>query len=442
MTAQSAEAQIEALLRRERRQIGFSTVLAYGFLAVLVATVAALALVTTGTLRSLDEMRREMRQLRLDMAVQLGDAREEAARRNLERAADYRDLREAVRPALARLNGVDEAGAVEAARLLLTGERTRIGLKEAVAFESVLEASPESPAAPLFRAAQALSAFEEARFTELNSATSAAFEDLPSRAPALRQALEALEALQAAADPSLAATAHAGRALAYFWAAEQLNFRPEACAAMEQALGGLPSAEMMTLRLRLAQAECRRKLGRTAAANAAFAEAVELAGAAPPQLAYQAFHGRGTTAIALVRDDAPEVNRRAALDAAVADLNEAARLREEAGQIPSQINGSLENLGFALLRAGRFQEALAHTAAIDEVQPLAWNTTVRLLAARQLREAGAAREALAQLRLFRRAQFAECEMAKLLGPALAQELPALLVQVREPQAPAPCPEPA
>lgn len=452
----AAEAQIEALLEREKRRLGGASILGYVVVGVMAALLFGLAFVTTSTLRELGAMRTQMvalqtdlRQTTQDLTVQLNDARADAARRNRERETDLEDLREAVRPALARLNGFDRVAAEQVALAYLLGEAPRLRLKDAITFDGALAGGVSGPEAAPLQAARALALWDEARRTELQpgtAASSAPLADLGGIAPHLASTLEALRTLAATgARPAMDAAA-AGRALAFYGVAERLNYRADACAALEEAVAEMSAAAPRSLKLSLAQAECRRKVGRITEANAAFAAAVarveEPAARAEPDLAYQAFHGRGTTAIALTQETAEAAARDAALDRAVADLRRAAELRAAAGQIATQLNGSLENIGFALLRQGAYEEALGHTRRIAETSPLAWNTTVRFLAARELGEQEEARAALAQLRLFRRSQFNECEMVRLLGPRFAAELTPILSQTRASEITPECPKSA
>lgn len=141
---------------------------------------------------------------------------------------------------------------------------------------------------------------------------------------------------------------------------------------------------------------CLRKAGKTAQAYKAFSEALDLAapGDTPvyptsSQQLYEAYHGVGTTLIALA--NAPELAVAADITLPEGPSAEARRLLELAAQYRGEwgmtnvgLVYSLENLCFIYLQQGDYEGALAHTETMDRTLALAWNLTCRLVAASEL----------------------------------------------------------
>lgn len=140
--------------------------------------------------------------------------------------------------------------------------------------------------------------------------------------------------------------------------------------------------------------ECRRKKGESAEGFRAFRAATawvatnpEKAAQVSMDLVRRAHHGYGTTLVALVAaDDVDEVEDALtdedALAKAEAQLNLAADMRVARGEGAIGRVYTAENIGFIHLIRGDWPNALSHTAYVNEQLPLAWNLTVRHIAAK------------------------------------------------------------
>lgn len=282
-------------------------------------------------------------------------------------------------------------------------------------------------------------------------------EQVPNNATALPQRLEQARAdfTTAAGDHALAPLANAGAAwVLYIEASSDIsNYRADTCAAMfakvaASAVNGTPGPQPLWW-----QAQCERKLGRTAEALRDYARTLErTAGVAASltqdltevTLAMNAFHGVGTSLIALhgVSDD--DANMRAALSVArnscpaatggtgsprmqIAEscLRIAMSLRERLGQTPNQVSGTSENLSFVYLRDRNFQAAYDNARRVERTGVFPWNELMRALTARHVpnaRDAAAAQhEARRNISFFRVRQFNLCELRVLLDDALYNE---------------------
>ena len=117
-----------------------------------------------------------------------------------------------------------------------------------------------------------------------------------------------------------------------------------------------------------------------------------------------AHHGVGTTLVALVASEQlpPGRDSEAALQEALAELREAARIRGARGSTPVGVAYTEENIGFIHILDEDWPTALDHTGRIDEILPLAWNLTVRNIAAMEneaaLRAARGSREAINEMK--------------------------------------------
>lgn len=149
----------------------------------------------------------------------------------------------------------------------------------------------------------------------------------------------------------------------------------------------------------IAQGACLRKKGDTSNAYLAFREALDLAApggvSAYPTTSkqlYEAYHGVGTTLIALT-NNADEA-RNAGVTITSDTLTEARTMLETAAQYRRAWGMtnvgevySTENICFILLKQGEFGQTLVHTGNIDTTIALAWNLTCRLAAAGELEKA-------------------------------------------------------
>lgn len=160
--------------------------------------------------------------------------------------------------------------------------------------------------------------------------------------------------------------------------------------------------------LLLWKGQCLRKRGDALLAYRAFSEAAALMKADPESITLEqeqmAHHGVGTTLVALAaRRELPDSrNYEEALQEALLELRTAARIRAERGATQVGVAYTEENIGFIHILDEDWPTALEHTKSIDDILPLAWNLTVRHIAAREneqaLRQAGASREAVETMR--------------------------------------------
>ncbi|WP_084421191.1 hypothetical protein [Henriciella litoralis] len=159
--------------------------------------------------------------------------------------------------------------------------------------------------------------------------------------------------------------------------------------------------------LLLWKGQCLRKRGDALLAYEAFSRAATMleGGDFEETLlhAQLAHHGVGTTLVALVASEQLPAGRdsEAALQEALAELREAARIRGARGSTPVGVAYTEENIGFIHILDKDWQTALDHTGRIDEILPLAWNLTVRNIAAMEneaaLRAAKGSREAIEEM---------------------------------------------
>ena len=117
-----------------------------------------------------------------------------------------------------------------------------------------------------------------------------------------------------------------------------------------------------------------------------------------------AHHGVGTTLVALAaQDQLPEGRERnEALAEALAELRIAAKIRADRGATRVGVAYTEENMGFIYVLEEDWPAALDHTERIDQILPLAWNLTVRNIAAREnekaLRRGGSSRAAIEEMK--------------------------------------------
>lgn len=273
------------------------------------------------------------------------------------------------------------------------------------------------------------------------------------------------ERLSQVDDPELAAVGFVGRArIAYeraeanedapwAWNAgceEAVRHADAATAVLTNSDSGADAAAAFFMK-----GACLRKNGLTARAHEAFSRALDVVApnrqpAYPESSAilYEAFHGVGTTLIALANlseaergeaiawPDNPAAEARALIE-------QAAALRVAWGMTAVGEVGSLENEGFIFLTEGDLEGALRHTEEIDNVVPLAWNLTCRLAAASELLAASGGEdqryqalvdETLLKLSLIPRGDFDEPELRRLTPTAFHKHVDtALAVSEREPE---------
>lgn len=191
--------------------------------------------------------------------------------------------------------------------------------------------------------------------------------------------------------------------------------------------------------LLLRKGDCLRKHGDVEPAYLAFDEAAawlnqrsaENNGVEPLYLSRLVHHGVGTTLLAMAASEQlPEnVDLDAALEKAGAELTIAAQKRIERGATQVGEAYTRENLGFIYIIRGEWQTALDHTADVDNVIPLAWNLTVRHIAAKKQREEleseGGSRGAIAELKEIERDTKGVLDLMEC-SRIYASELPKLL----------------
>ena len=159
--------------------------------------------------------------------------------------------------------------------------------------------------------------------------------------------------------------------------------------------------------LLLWKGQCLRKRGDALTAYQAFSKAATMleGGEFEETLlhAQLAHHGVGTTLVALVASEElpPGEDSETALQEALSELREAARIRGERGATSVGVAYTEENIGFIHILDRDWQAALEHTKRIDDILPLAWNLTVRHIAAMEnekaLKSAGASRDEIRKM---------------------------------------------
>jgi len=269
--------------------------------------------------------------------------------------------------------------------------------------------------------------------------------------------IEALASFEAArANPELAPLAQIGIASVRYTDASsgRHNYSAEACQLVFDAAEGVRNG-VVAPRPLYWRAQCERKLGHTSEALATYARSLEASAPAARegaprgprgeleaenQLALDAFHGVGTTLIASanVPDNAPgmaealaiaqrwcperasEHGRSPRMALALSCLNEAIRLRRVQGQTENQQSGTAENITFAYLRDGDFDNAYQNTVTVERTGLFAWNEAMRAFTATRAeagsraerRAAGAA--ARGNVSRFSLGQFNLCELQALM----------------------------
>lgn len=442
----AAERELSALIVREQR--GFRIMMYFG---VFLMIVIGLMSVGMGLYYS-----RTQAEIARAVAKQQFDARR-ADQRTINaitnQAIDIRRISDELR----RMSGAGAGGpgdALAAARVYL--ERGQRSLSGERAVEIALQGEDaQGPQRALLEGVAHLLAFDRS-----GGGVQAGDEALP---PRLQEALAAFE--RAKNDPELGPLAQIGRALVLFNEAQRVSYTQEACDALFQAVVASAGAGgALAPRPLYWRANCERKLGQTPEALRDYAAMLTQSAAAAADadadhadldLAMNAFHGVGTTLIALNGARADDANVQAGLAVAarecpqqsqdggsaqmrlaIACLSQAMALRRRMGQNPSQVAGTGENLGFAYLRDNDFPGALDHANRTAGDTLAAWNELVRALAAERIaaaaegEDADAAREIARQARsnisFFTPPQFDLCEVRRLLSPELYREAVAIV----------------
>lgn len=333
------------------------------------------------------------------------------------------------------------ASAVASARTFL--ERGRISFAQEQLIEAAAHSEGEpSPTRTFLAGAAELVQFERSGGT------------IPPRAAALPQSLLNAQAAfeTIAQDAEIGPLAHMGLAFVRFFEAQRTAYDADACESLFQAVsassaGGQPAAQPLYW-----QAQCERKLGDTVSSLLHYSESLQQAApesrsatadAADLALAMNAFHGVGTTLIALYDADENEVASALAvaerecqgeaeavsprMQLAERCLREAMALRRRLGQTESQVSGTGENLSFVYLRDADFARALDNAVSVEATGIFAWTELVRALAASPAHAADneSARPIAAQARrrvsFFNVSEFNLCELQALLSAGLYAE---------------------
>ncbi len=249
----------------------------------------------------------------------------------------------------------------------------------------------------------------------------------------------------------------AGLAMLYYRQASGLNLAwEEGC---QEVVENIAAAEDMRLEapsLYLWKGDCLRKKGDTLRAYNAFNAALERLEAdlaagrePPPEQMRLAYHGVGTTLVALAaREEIPsDFNQGDPLSHALELLEHAADIRRQRGATPVGIAYTRENLGFIYILQKDWDGALTHTAEVDRILPLAWNLTVRHIAAMEKADAleamedsdpaeiahyrDIAEEAALVLSLMQYEQFDAPELMRLLHRQYKEDVEALIARLPE-----------
>lgn len=218
----------------------------------------------------------------------------------------------------------------------------------------------------------------------------------------VRAAFERLMDAEALSDQAMGA---AGLAMLEYRAADEASLVwSQGCSTVVDYVNQATARDLDAPMLLIWKGQCLRKRGDALLAYRAFSEAAHLIGADSEDITLEqeqmAHHGVGTTLVALAAQrELPEGRLyEEALQEAVSELRIAARIRAERGATQVGVAYTEENIGFIHILDEDWPTALEHTQRIDDILPLAWNLTVRHIAAREneaaLRQAGASQDAL------------------------------------------------
>lgn len=218
----------------------------------------------------------------------------------------------------------------------------------------------------------------------------------------VRAAFERLMDAEALSDQAMGA---AGLAMLEYRAADEASLVwSQGCSTVVDYVNQATARDLDAPMLLIWKGQCLRKRGDALLAYRAFSEAAHLIGADSEDITLEqeqmAHHGVGTTLVALAAQrELPEGRLyEEALQEALSELRIAARIRAERGATQVGVAYTEENIGFIHILDEDWPTALEHTQRIDDILPLAWNLTVRHIAAREneaaLRQAGASQDAL------------------------------------------------
>lgn len=431
------------LERTQARRHSVQGMISGVFMAVIVVLVALLSVFNIVALGRLEKRTEDLRaDLQVNQRLEAIASANAVARSTKELADDMRDLRRAARDEIEKHGlSVEQArAAADEARLYLLGSVQRVTVQTRTIAQlsdrGRVLAHLDKGEQALLSALRALRAFDDESAAGIGAGQAqASFEQIAAQNAELKTAVEKMAALDAFGGKS-AEAGRGGLAQLYFLVAQRLNYRADLCAKVAELAAGLKQAQPYPLRVEINNGDCLRKMGKIADANAEFNQAVDAYEKSEqrgiqrtPEFNYRALRGRATTAIALP-DTKDKAADKARFQQAIKDLETAAGFSKANGETAAQQQGTLENIGFAYLRLGDVKGAIEHTQKVDQINPMAWNLTVQAIAAKAAGDRALEQSAREKLRAFRRSQFNECEVRRLLGPK-AGELDTILQSARD-----------
>jgi tetratricopeptide (TPR) repeat protein len=459
--AEVSDEDIYALVAREQRAFRRILFAGVGMLALLVILSCVLAVYYF-------QVERELRSNAHALRQQAHDVRSEVDRQNIQIAkqvadlkADYDDLHGWLASETQAASADDLSAALQSADTYLrTGARIRLAdertLQLATSRTSALPAAEKR----LLSGAMLVLEFDR---------TGGRYEADQQVPVALREAKADFET--AGANPAYAVPARAGVAMVFYRLANAENYPVDRCQAVISTVGEDGTLGPRPLYWR---AQCQRKLGLAADALKTYATALEASFADQPPATtddpdtatltnrMNAYHGLGTTLIAASRNHLSESDAEFKYAIAVARrlckptdgepqpvkpmhfaracLDRAILLRRALGQTPSQVTGSQENLGLALLLDQEYRGALENFKRVNRISPThAWNQIVGYLAARHLGDRKLRHDTRENISLFKTAQFNVCELHQLLPDDLFNEARAVIEDTHPHDEPVTCP---
>lgn len=280
----------------------------------------------------------------------------------------------------------------------------------------------------------------------------------------LERALELFETVPL--EHALKPPAIAGQAWVLFEDAssERTNYNSQACQKIFSVLEPLDHSRVQYPQPLYWKAQCQRKLGFTRDSFINYVRTLEATVAVTREnypdagrleLAMNAFHGTGTTLIALAPLQVHTESIREALHVgrelcptstgentdiqelglAIDCLQQAIDLRVALGQSENLQSGTRENISFAYLKSQDYERAFQNSLAVERTGLFAWNETVRAISAskrtikdpiEQLKADEVRAEATNNLKMFSPWELNICELKELLGADLYPDAQRLL----------------
>jgi len=438
------EHDLTELISSEQR--GFRRILfaGFGILLLVVAMSAALGVYYFSVSNTLRQTSENLTRDAFRSRIELDRHTNQVA--NLERASrrTYEEFRDA---SVSMTGRADRNAALAAATAYL--QRGSHSLNDELLIEAAVESRAPASAETL---AILAGSRDLLRWERSGEQIAPAMEGLP---PVLESASAAFR--QAAADPELAHIAQTGLAWVSFIDASSNrgSYQTGYCEKVFDAIQAIRDESGPGPQPLYWRAQCERKLGRSIEALGDYAHALAQSGTAEGErrdeaeltLAMNAFHGVGTQLIATsdVPDEELEEQRALAAQAcgageatdhksdrmklARACLDRAIDLRRQLRQTSNQVSGTGENITFAYLRDGQFQEAFNNTVSVERTGLFPWNELARALTAGHLATQGARaaeRQARLNVRFFEIERFNPCELQALLSAELFAEAQSII----------------